>query len=188
MIEKMYRFLLIFLLFSSNFFAQNSKKVKKYKIKSVFEIQMDTLSIDSKEMFTESIKKFDKNGNLVYEEEYSKKRKFKKKKEYKYNKNDQLVEEIIYDEKGVLSIEKLEYDLDLLTKISLFDAKNELISQTDFKYNGFKEKTEEIKKDKNGNIVEKTVFEYNNSSLKVSKKVYNNKGRLIEYKLYKYEY
>lgn len=176
----------MFLFFCFNLtFAQSNKEVRKYKIKSISEIVIDS----TKNEFRESFYRFDKNGNIIFEEEFSKKKKFKLKNENRYNKKNQLVEQTVFNEKGEISqIIATVYDLKYPILVSIFDKNRNLISLTENKYNGFGEKIQEITKDNSGEILVRVEYEYNNKGLKMSKKTFNSKNTLIEEKKYSYEY
>lgn len=177
--------LLIFLLILNVSFSQSRKKIRKYKIKSVSEIVIDS----TKQEFRESLYKFDKNGNVIFEEEFSKKKKFKLKNEYVFDKKNRLTEQIIYNEKGVITqIINTTYALDLPIYISIFDKDRKLISITENKYDGFGDKIQEITKDSQGKIVLSVEYSYNEKGLKISKKTFNASNVLIEEKKYTYEY
>jgi lipopolysaccharide export LptBFGC system permease protein LptF len=166
-------------------FSQSNKKVKKYKIKSVSEIVIDS----SKQEFRESFYKFDKNGNVIFEEEFSKKKKFKLKNEYVFDKKNRVTEQIIYNEKGAITqIIKTSYSLELPINISVFDKDRKLISITENKYDGFGDKIQEITKDSEGKIVLSVEYSYNEKGLKISRKTFNASNVLIEEKKYTYEY
>ncbi|MES2587389.1 MAG: hypothetical protein V4622_00330 [Bacteroidota bacterium] len=174
-------FLCLFQLFT---FAQSEKKIKKYHIKSITEEK-----IDSSKTSIESIVKYDKNANIIFEEEYSKSGKFKAKYSQKFNKYDKVEEQVIYNEKGTVSQTILtKYNLDLPILITILNEKGELSQTIEIKYNGLKEKMEEITSDSKGLFVQKVVYEYDKKGLKTSKKTFDKNNKLIETKKYTYEF
>lgn len=178
-------FLFTFVFIFSIGYSQNQKKINKYKILSVTENITDSLEKTK----PSEIKKFDKNGNLIFIEKYSKKGILKEKNEYKYSKKNLLEEEINYNENGeIIEIIKHTYNLDLLSKSDCFSAKNELLYSISYKYNGFSEKIEEIKTDMQGKLIEKSSYEYDNKGLKIKKTISNATGQIIEIKNYNYTF
>ena len=59
---------------------------------------------------------------------------------------------------------------------------------TELKYNGFGEKIEEIKKDKEGMILEKSSYEYDNKGLKTKKTTFDKNNKITETKTYTYTF
>lgn len=183
----MFKFLftVITIFFCATIFAQKERQVKKYNLTSSTETLVDSLG---KNKLSE-IKKFDERGNLIFIEKYSKKGTLKEKNEYKYSNKDLLIEEINYSEKGEINeIIKHSYNLDLLVKSEYFNAKNEFLFEIETKYNGFEEKTEEIKKDKEGKVLERSSYEYDNKGLKTKKITFDKNNKIIETKTYTYTF
>jgi hypothetical protein len=180
-----YFYSLIFIALTVTCFSQSKGKIKKYKIKSVTEIAIDSTN----KSHTGSIIKFDSKANTIFEEQFSKKGNLKKKYTKKFNKYNEIEEHIIYNEKNEVSlIIKTKYKLDKPILISTSNSKGEIIEEIDIKYNGFGEKIEEIKFDSKHIVVQKSIFEYDKKGLKTSKNTFDGLGKLVETKMYTYEY
>lgn len=178
-----YLYVLIFVSTCFLGFAQNKKQLKKNNIQ-----QVESFITFPEGKLIQSIKKFDENGNEVFLEEYDQKGKLEKKRERIYDKNNLLLEEKDFNTKGELKkIEKYEYDFGLVTKLSVFNEKDELIKLLETSYNGFEEKIKEITKDGKGTVIETVEYTYDKNGLKTSKKTFDKEEKLIEHKTYKYK-
>jgi len=175
-------------------FSQSKKEVKNYKIKSLTEwitITENGKEIKYKDSFiswdkngniTEktdynrdgTIKKketavFDSNGNKIGEtlfdlktpaDKIDKNEKFT----YKYDMEDNKIEEVEYDGSGKVLTKKLS------------------------SYNSYNQKTVEVTYDGNGKITKKSVYLYNSKGLRVEKKDYNVTNILQSVKTYIYTF
>ncbi len=166
-------------------FSQGSGKIKKYGIVSSTAVIVD----DSGKQKTESIERYDSKGRLIYIEEYNKKGVLKEKAEYKYDKKGLLIEEVNYDEKGQRKeVILIGYELQLPVKYMHTDAYGKLVKTIEVKYNGFKEKTQEITYDPAGKVIQTSTFEYDNKGLRTKKTTTDASGQVIESKIYTYEF
>jgi hypothetical protein len=82
---------------------------------------------------------------------------------YKYDKDDEVIEEKEFNNEG------------------------ELVEIKEIEYNKYGDKSKEINRNAKGQITETEEFSYNNKGFKEKKEVYNGSGQLIETKLYTYE-
>lgn len=179
------KILSILLFFLINFicYAQSKKTIKKNQIN-----QLETFINYPDGKIIKSIKKFDPNGNEIFLEEYDEKGRLEKKREWVYEDNNLLFEDREYNVRGELKkTEKFEYELGLLTKISTFNYKNELIKSVETSYNGFEEKIKELTKDGKGSILESVEYEYDKNGIKTAKKTFDSEGKLKEHKTYEYK-
>ena len=95
---------LLFSVFTLTSFSQSKKEVKKLGIQSSTTVV--TESIDGKEKTrTDMSQKFDKGGNVTELIEYNKDGSIKKKEAHTYNKNNDVTEEIVFDDKGNVKID-----------------------------------------------------------------------------------
>ena len=97
MTNKIIATTLLFALFNFAAIAQSKKDVKKLKIKASTTVVTETVDGNEKSR-TDSYQKFDNAGNVIELVEYNKDGSIKKKEAHTYNKNNDVVEEIVFDE------------------------------------------------------------------------------------------
>lgn len=184
-------FLILFLLslgLSVN--AQGKKDIKKLKIKSATTTTIEI--VDGKEkVLNDTYQRFDKEANVLEDVEYNKDGvTFKKKESRKLNKNEDVTEEIIYDEKGNVKKKTLtEYNAKNDKTIeTVYDGKGAIIEKITYGYNSDGNKNFELTSDASGKTVKKAIYTYSKNGLKAEKKTYNANGDLISTKKYTYEF
>lgn len=178
--------LVLFLVNIFIIFCQSESKIKKYGINEVKEYYLDSLN---KQQLL-SYKRFDKSGNTIYEEEYSKKGTLKLKVERVFDKKSNVLEEKFYNDKGNIVEHILyAYTFNLLQKEThtLTTKKGQEVFTIVYFYNGFKEKIKEEKRNEANVLVEVTEYEYNQYSLKTKKVRKSADGKLLEVKEYSYQ-
>lgn len=184
------RVILFFLIVNaSSLFGQSDKDVKKFKVKSV---AVSTTEYDDDGDVEESkkiVSKYDASGNLIEEEEYSG-TKLDKRKTYKYNKNNDVVEYNTYGSDGSLKkrvTKKYDSSNNKIEEIA-YDGAGAVQKKEITTYNAFGDKNTETTYDGSGKILEKTVHVYDNKGLKKEKQTYNGSGKLISVKKYSYTF
>lgn len=145
---------LIFFVFLAN--AQSKKNIRKFGIK----VQIENVQ-EGKITYKSEQSVYDSNGNEIEWIKYNKDGTIKKKRTYKYDKKNNLIEEQEFDG-------------------------NQLTRKVIYSYNNFDEKISEITYDGNGQILRKEIFTYNNKGLKSEKKVYDKNDNLISTHTYQY--
>lgn len=196
----MNRFIFVLLavsLFNVGLYSQSKKEkkaIKTYGIKSVTENVTETVNgkeISRKDSYTV----YDKNANIVLNEEYRKDGTLKHKESAKYDSKGNKVEEIIWDapgtqpdpEKYVKHASKYNSDNDKIEELE-YDASGRLVSKSQFSYNSNGDKILEVVYDAIGKLVKKIVYIYNAKGLKVEKKEYDAANTLLSDRKYTYEF
>ena len=111
--------------------------------------------------------------------------------EYEYdNKNGDVTEEKIYDDKGHFKKKiSTEYNMNKDKTIeTTYDSEGKLIEKTQHGYNAKGERAYEITMDDKGKMIKKSIYAYDKNGLKTEKKTTNEKGEVISIKKYTYEY
>lgn len=146
----------LFILLINNSSAQSKKDIRKYNIKVEIEtIQEGNATYKSEQTI------YDNNGNEIEWIKYNKDGSIKRKRIFKYDKKNNLIEEQEYE--GTQLVKKIVYT-----------------------YNNFDEKTSVITYDNNNQILKKEIYTYNNKGLKAEKKVYDKNDKLIATHTYQY--
>jgi len=152
-----YIFIFFLIFYVSNFLsAQGKKNIRKYNIK----LMIENIT-EGKTTYKSEQKTFDSNGNEQEWIKYNKDGSIMKKVVYKYDQNNNLLEEQEF-------------------------SGNQLNRKKVYTYNRFDEKETEITYDASGQMLKKEVFTYNNKGLKSEKKVYDGNNNLIEIHSYNY--
>jgi hypothetical protein len=127
-----------FVILFSNFFTcvpgQSKNQIKALEIKSTTIIEYD-YSSGKENKHTESIKRYNNQGDIIERIDFNKSGKQKERIVYKRNKNFDIVEEIYYDKDD--RIEKTYryiYDGRLKTTKEKYDSNNKLIWRKEYIY------------------------------------------------------
>lgn len=164
--------LVFFTLFSGLIFSQKKKEIKKHGIKAitVTEIKINNgnesateEAVTAKAIMDEK-NVYDKEGRLTEHYKYGKDGSMRGVVRYKYNADDDVIEEAEYDERNILK------------------------EKQTVKYNKLGEKTEELFTDKEGKQVKRHVYSYDVSGLKTERKTYDAANMLVMTKKYTYAY
>lgn len=168
-------------------YGQGNSKIKKYKISTCTSI---TTKIENGETIEKKkIETFDAKGNTLEESEFINGA-LEKKETFKYNSNNDVIEEVIYNKDGSIKrkiTKKYNVEGKVIEEV-LYNGANKVVRKEVSKYNGFNEKLEEIIYDGSGEIDERHVYTYNNKSLKTERLTYDKKDRLIMKKVYTYTF
>jgi uncharacterized protein YkuJ len=168
--------------------AQGKKTVKKFNLKSTT-VNTTDYSDGKERTFTESIEKFDKEGNVIEDTEFNKDGTFKKKETRIYNKAGDITQECHYDKNDAL-INKLVITYnDNNDKLSeqKTDGNGKIISWVKYGYDAMGEKIFELELDEKGKTITKSLFSYDSKGLKKEKKVYDGNEVLLSVKKYTYK-
>lgn len=121
----------LLLLTGTFIYGQSDKTIKSLGI-----VTKETVRhTDTKNSYTESVEKFDENGNLIEEIEYSQDKTIKKHRQWTYNENNDKTSELELDANGKI-ISKIIYEYDGKLKISKkeYNEKGKLISWKSYSY------------------------------------------------------
>lgn len=193
MVRIIVSFLVILLFTSSIYSQSKKEKkaIKTYGIKAITEYVTET--VNGKEITRkDSYKTFDKNANVTYSEEYFKDGKLKHKETNKLDSKGNILEESVYDaaESRALKIYKKVYKYDSEeNKIeeSEFDENGKLMKKTENTYNSSNEKVSETEYNSEGKINKKTSYTYDSKGLRATKTETDSNNQVISKRLYKYE-
>lgn len=150
-------FFFLGIFFTAN--AQSKKEIKKYKIKSVSE-----MDISGGKTLYDSKKVFDANGEVKEETSYDKFGKIKSVIQSKHNDLGDVIEEVE------------------------FEGKNKFKEKRIIKYNDNKDKSEEEVLDATGKLIKKHIYVYDSKGLKVERKTLDANGKVKSIKKYNYEF
>jgi hypothetical protein len=190
-------FVLFLISFSLVSFSQNKKDkkdIKANKIKSVTETVTDYAG-GKESSRKDSYTLYNKNADVIINEEYKKDGTLKHKEVNKYDSNGNKTEEVVYDaadntpkpEKTVKHVSK--YDInDNKTEESEYDASGKLISKTQYSYNAKGDRTTELVFDSDGKQTKKVTYSYDSKGMKTEKKEFDASGNLLSLRKYQYEF
>ena len=190
--------LVIAILFPALFSFSQSKKEKKdikaAKVKSVAETVTDYAG-GKETTRRDSYTLYNKNADVVINEEYKKDGTLKHKEVNKYDSNGNKTEEVVFDaaditpkpEKTTKHVCK--YDInDNKTEESEYDAGGKLICKTEYFYNSKGDRTSEIIFGADGKQVKKITYLYDSKGLKSEKKEFDASNTLMSLRKYTYEF
>ena len=177
--------------------AQGKKEKKLFKTYGVRSVTETVTEISGGKENTrkDSYTVYDKNINVVLNEEYRKDGSLKHKETAKYDSKGNKTEETVWDaadlqpnpEKYVKHVSKFNEDEDKIEELE-YDKEDRLVSKTQFSYNSNGEKTLEVVYDNAGKLKKRTVYLYNAKGLKVEKKEYDQNNLLVADRKYIYEF
>lgn len=148
--------------------AQSKKDIKKYGIKNCTE--WVTKNENGKEIsYKESFKAFDKNGYTIEQIEYYKDGRIKRKENYRFDKDGNVIEETLYESKENKA------------------GESTVTKKVAYKYNINSDKTEEVEYDGGGNVVKKTAYVYNANGDRTTEMIYDAGGKLLKKVHYTYD-
>jgi len=160
---------LLFLLFVNQIQAQSKKQIKQLGIKEVREYKQEFKNGKQSKKYLKEIRKYDRLGQLVYEEHFN-------------SDSSSIKKEIYVYERSRLTSE---------TKTHLIDKPDETVEIKPFQKRVFKyvkgEVAEEIELDSAGNILSRTLFTWNRFGDKTEENKYNSKEELKKRTVYKYD-
>lgn len=167
--------------------AQSKAKVKKNRIKSATVV--NTKIEDGETVVKKELEVYDANGNKTEESVYLNDR-LEKKETYKYNKQDEIIEHVIYNKDG--SIKKKvqrKYNLDnkVIEELT-YNGQDKLLKKELTEYNAFGEKSTETVYDDSNKLIEKSIYKFDKNGLKTERLTYDAQDRLIGKKTYTYTY
>lgn len=139
--------------------AQKKKEIKKYGIKTITSTKTQGTKILKDEKLT-------------------------------YNSSGLLIEEIKYDDQGNQAfITRYKYNIDEdVTEENLYDSKNVLTEKRVMKYNILSQKMEERVSDKAGKQIKRFTYVYDSKGLRTEKKTYDAANVLVTTKKIVYGY
>lgn len=158
---KAFYLFIIFFSISIGSFSQSKKEIKEAGIKSKTEKTQITEKGKSV-TFTESIEKYDADGNVIELIEYEENGDTKKHIVYSYNEKGKLIKESKINPITKKEKSYIEY---------VYGEKNKLVKQTEYR---------------NNKLYTTTEYSYE-GEFKTLKRVFNSKNKLIESKIYTYE-
>ena len=180
-------------------FAQGKKDVKKYKIRSITEI-VSTTENGQEITYKAYYIAFNKDGEIVEETEYYSNGTIKKKETFKFDANENKIEETFYQKKNPKADSDSPGVVNLKT-IYKYNAHNDRVEEDEidgstgkitkyhiFQYNSKGERNIEETYDDDKKLLKKALFTYDNKGLKTEKKVYNANNVLEMTKKYVYEF
>lgn len=184
----------------SSFAQLKKKEVKEHKIKSLTETV--TVSDNGKEISRKvSYTLYDKNANILQNEEYRKDGTLRYKEVNVYDKSGNKIEESIFDaasrKNDSDSTTKADKKVKLISKYTAqgnkieeteYDANGKLFQKRLFSYDNHGKKILEAIYDMNGKLSKKILYAYNSKGLRVEKKEYDGANNLISVKKFQYEF
>lgn len=187
--------LVVLLLVSLAAFCQSKKEkkaIKTYGVKAVTETVTETVNgkeVTRKDAYTA----FDKNANVVLNEEFRKDGTLKHKETAKYDSKGNKLEESVWDaaelqptpEKYFRYVCKYDSD-DNKTEEQSYDASGKLISKSQFSYST-SGKVESVY-DPAGKLLKQIVLMYDSKGLKKEKREYDGAKVLLSTRKYQYEF
>lgn len=188
--------LIVLLLTTQISFAQSSKKVKSFHIKSTTEWVTDYSSDEKSEARKDTYTAFDKDGNTIEKTEYAKDGSIKKKETDKYDGKGNLLEESSFEAKSDKepkdkSFKKITYKYNSSndkTEENEFDSNDKLVKKTVYTYNKNGDKSAEVIMDSDGKVLKKAIITYDAKGLKAERKTYNSENALESLKKYVYQF
>lgn len=186
-------------IFSCSSFAQGKKDVKKHKIRSITEI-VSTTENGKDVTYKAYYIAFNKDGEVVEETEYYSNGTIKKKETFKFDVNDNKIEETFYQKKNpkadsdspalinLKTVYKYNAHNDKTEEDEIDASTGKIIKMHLFQYNSKGERNIEETYDGDKKLLKKAVFTYDNKGLKTEKKVYNASNVLEMTKKYVYEF
>ena len=182
----------VFLTFSQT--KKEKKNIRTYAVKSVTENVTEILNgkeVVRKDAYT----LYDKNANIILNEEYRKDGSLKHKETAKYDSKGNKLEETSWDaaetqpnpEKYIKHVSKFDSDDNKMEELQ-YDANGKLVGRNQYSYNTKGDKVLEVSYEASGKLVKKTVYSYNSKGLKVEKKEYDASNTLISDRKYMYEF
>lgn len=183
---------IIALLLVCNAPAVAGKQEKKNKVKTI--TLMQTIYENGKPItFKESVESFDKSGNTVSYEEFSKDGTIVKKEAYRYDKDQNIIEEIIFNSASNKNYKKtykysVVKDKTPLIEESEFSLSGTLVRKTVYSYFANGKKASETVTDGAGSMISKTTYQYNSKDLKTQKQTVNKNSKPESQKEWQYIY
>lgn len=185
--------LIIAICFSLKLNAQSKKEVARYGIIECLETK--ALFKDGKEThrFTSEKTSWDKKGNLILNEKFSKNGELESKETYVW-KGKELVEEklekLIKEKESKIKFDHIKYFYKYGLKLEeqTFNQKGSLISKTTFKYNRFGDKIEESEYSPSGDLIKTSTYAYDKKGLRVEKLEKDKNQTIVEKTSYSYSF
>lgn len=191
-------FFCVLFLFSLSGFSQNKKEkkdIKAYKIKAVTVMVTEFDNSGKENTRKDSYTTYDKNADILVNEEYRRDGSLKYKEVNKYDSNGNKTEETIFEAAdNTLKAEAnakhvCKYDIDdNKTEDLEYDKAGKLVSKTQFSYNSKGNKVLEATFDPAGKLVKKVVYSYDSKGLKVERKEYNGLNVQLSSRKYQYQF
>lgn len=173
--------------------AQSKKEVRNYGISSFVETRiLYENGVESKRLIKEK-KAWNKNGQLILDEQYSKNGEIQSRETFVWNK-DALIEETSENYRKEKSAKKefvkKSYSLQKKKVIEekVFNEKNELMRRVTYLYNRFGDKIEEQEFSPSNELTKKVVYLYNKKGLRIEKAELDSRGIVTEKTLYEYSF
>ncbi|MBI5540408.1 MAG: hypothetical protein HY951_10150 [Bacteroidia bacterium] len=188
-------FILVISCISTSLFSQSKKEkkaIKTWGIKSVTEMVVEVVN-EKEATRKDSYTTYDKNANIIYNEEFRKDGTLKHKESNKYDSKGNLLEEIVFDaadnktEKNYKKTYKYDSE-ENKTEESEFDETGKLVKKIIFSYNANGDKTGEAEYNGAGKIAKKSVYAYDSKGLKAVKKEFDANNQVISTRTYKYDF
>ena len=182
---------------TSVIFGQNKKDkkaIRTFKIKSITET---VTNFDNGKESTrkDSYTVYDKNANILENEEYRKDGTLKHKESHTYDSNGNKTEEMIFDAADTkpnpekYNRQVVKYDInDNKSEMLEYDAAGKLLYKTQYSYNSRGDRTFEATFDPAGKLIRKIVYTYDSKGLKVEKKEYDGENKFISSRKYQYQF
>jgi hypothetical protein len=175
-------------------YSQSKKIILKAKIKSMTEYV--TLFGNGKELtYAESYILYSKKGKVLESTNYDRTGNIRKKETFKYDGENNKIEEIIYCKKE--AEENKKESIENKIKYSTNEDKTEEVEYGNdtnvtkkiiYAYNNQGEKSSEIYYDGQGNVKKKINYTYNLKHLMIKRESYREDNTLESVKSYKYEF
>ena len=194
--KKIRPIVFLFLLSSTQLlWAQSSKKVKNFRIKSTTEWITVYSSDEKSEPRKDAYTAFDKDGNTIEKIDYNKDGTIRRRETAKFDSKGNTLEETSFEAKNEKESKdsnnnkKTTYKYnagDDKTEENVFDGEGKLIKKTVYTYNRNGDKSAEVTMDASGKVLKKSIYTYDAKGLKAERKTYNGDNALESVKKYEY--
>lgn len=166
--------------------AQSKKEIKKFKIKSTTVMLADAVSASE---IRNSFSKFDTDGNVIEDIEYNRDGSIKKREVFKYNKNGDVMEEMVISNGKFKKKIAYKYNAknEKVEEIH-YDDKDNVIEKHVNTFDALGNKTLETITDAKGTLLRRIVTTYNPKGLKTEKKIFDGNGQLLATRKFTYAY
>lgn len=167
--------------------GQEEKQIKSRGIR-VVRMKTEQLQKDQREVFYE-VSTYDKKGREVFTQRFSSDSICIRSEQFVYNKKGKTTQHCISDslaQKTTCTIQNYDRWNRLTEKKTL--ENNLIVERTEYGFNNFDDKTEEITYDSKGRVKKKTTYTYDNRGMLTRKHTENGGGVIIFEKTIDYTY
>ncbi len=184
-------------MYSISTFGQSKKEKKDIKANKIKSVTENVTEFENGKEVTrkDSYTSYDKDANILLNEEFKKDGTLKHKEAYVYDSKGNKLEVTFFDaadaqpkaEKNYKLVSKYDIDNNKTEELE-YSAQGKQISKTQYSYNTKGYKVLEVIFDTAGKLTKKTVYTYDSKGLRGEKKEYNGANTLLNTRKYTYQY